>query len=61
MLAEKVKIKQKRGFLDILLGSLGANALGSPIAGKRPKAKVERHGWGVIAACEEKIKAGQDF
>ena len=42
--------EQKGGFLNIILGTLRASFLGNLLAGK-----------GMFRACEDKIRAGQDF
>ena len=53
VVTKKVKNKakeQKRGFLGILLGFLGASLLGNLLTGK-----------GTIRASEGTVSAGQDF
>ena len=53
VITKKVKNKakeQKRGFLGILLGFLGASLLGNLLTGK-----------GTIRASEGTVSAGQDF
>ena len=49
--------EQKGGFLDMLLGTLGASLLWDVITGKG----VMRAGKGTIRAGERTIRAGQDF
>ena len=51
--SETIKNKakeQKRGFLSMLLGTLGASILGNLLTGKD-----------TIRACEGTIRAGQEF
>ena len=62
MLAKQLKNetkKQKVGFLDILLGTLGASLLEHMSAGKGEIAT--KAGKGTISAGEGTIRAGQDF
>ena len=49
----------KGEFLSRLLGTLDAVLLGSVLPRKREKAKIP--GWVLVRACEETIRAGQDF
>ena len=68
----KTKVK-KRGFLGMLLGTLGASSLGNLLTGKGVRAKIPgigeigaverniRAGEGTIRAGEGIIRAGQDF
>ena len=48
--------EQRRRFLSMLLGELGASLLGNILAGKG--AIVKRQGWGINRAGEGVIKAG---
>ena len=61
MLVKQLKMKQKnkkRGFLSMLLGTLGASLLGNLLTGKG----VMRAGEGVIATSQRRgrIRPGQD-
>ena len=49
--------EQKRGFLGVLLGTLGASLLGNLLAGKG----TFRAGKGRIRAGEGAVRAGQDL
>ena len=52
-----MKQKKKRGFLDMLLGTLGASLLGNLLTGKG----TIRAGEGTVKAGEATIRAGHDF
>ena len=51
--------KQNRGFLGMLLGTLGASLLVSLLKGKEVKAKIL--GKGVIRTGEDTVRNGQTF
>ena len=60
--SESIKNKakeQKRGFLGMLLGTLGASLLGNILTGKGVIAKSQ--GQAPIIARDSTIRAGQDF
>ena len=51
--------QQKRGFLRMLLGTLGASLLGNLLTGKGARATSQ--GGGAIRAGQGIVRAGQDF
>ena len=66
MKESKMKLKNKRGFLGMLLGTLGASLLGNLLTGKEAIAmsqgcKVNMSGQGTIRAGDGTIRTVQSF